>query len=218
MITDGYSYCSNSWVLDTRIKNELPVLLIISSLCAKTGETYASNKYFAGLFDCTEVSISQKINKLIDLGYIQADYEKRGCEVKSRKIRLKKFLTDELKSFYPTVKKVFKDKNNSIIKNNSILTNSNSNVGLALQKWLAYKKERGQSYKPTGLKACIEKLEKLSNNDSALAMMIVDESISNNWSGLFPLKGQKQIKSKAQIIEEHNLKHIEELFGENNLC
>ena len=116
MITDGYSYCSNSWVLDTRIKNELPVLLIISSLCAKTGETYASNKYFAGLFDCTEVSISQKINKLIDLGYIQADYEKRGCEVKSRKLRLKKFLTDELKSFYPTIKKVFKDKNNSIIR------------------------------------------------------------------------------------------------------
>lgn len=25
-------------------------------------------------------------------------------------------------------------------------------------------------------------------------------------------------KSKAQLIEEHNLKHIEELFGENNLC
>jgi len=216
MITDGYSYCSNSWVLDTRIKNELPVLLIISSLCAKTGETYASNKYFADLFDCTEVSISQKINKLIDLGYIQADYEKRGCEVKSRKLRLKKFLTDELKSFYPTVKKVFKDKNNSIIKNNSILTNSN--IRFALQKWIDYKKERGQSYKPTGLKACIEKLEKLSNNDSDLAMMIVDESISNNWSGLFPLKVHKQIKSKAQIIEEHNLKHIEELFGENNLC
>jgi len=211
MIQDGYSYCSNSWVLDTRIKNELPVLLIISSLCAKIGETYAGNKYFADLFNCTEVSISQKIRKLIDLGYIEAEYEKRGCEVKSRRLRLKKFLIDDLKSFYPTVKKVFKDKNNINKNNNIILINNNSKINSAITKWIEYKKERGQSYKPTGLKTCIEKLERLSGNDPELAMQIVDESISNNWSGLFPLKTQQ--KSKAQSIEENNLKHIQELFG-----
>ena len=217
MIEDGYSYCSNAWVLDTRIKNELQILLIISILCAKTGETYASNKYFSDLFGCTEVSISQKIKKLIELGYIYAEYEKRGCEVKSRKLRLKKFLTDDSKSFYPTIKKVFKDNNNSIVNNNTILMNSNSNISLALKKWIDYKKERGQSYKTAGLRACVEKLERLSNNDADLAMMIVDESISNNWAGLFPLKENKNKLSKAQEIEEHNLKHIQKLLkGKHN--
>ena len=116
MIQDGYCICFNKWVLDTRIKNELPLLLIISSLTAKTGECFAGNKYFADLFNCTEVSVSQKINKLIELGYISAEYEKRGAEIKKRILRLKNFLTDDLNIFYPTIKKDFKD-NNINIKN-----------------------------------------------------------------------------------------------------
>lgn len=122
MIQDGYCICFNKWVLDTRIKNELPILLIISSLSAKTGECFAGNKYFAELFNCTEVSISQKINKLIELGYISAEYEKRGAEIKKRILRLKNFLIDDLNIFYPTIKKDFKDKNINIknINNNNI--------------------------------------------------------------------------------------------------
>lgn len=210
MIKDGYSYCSNAWVLDTRIKNELPILLIISCLCAKTGETYASNKYFADLFGCTEVSISQKIKKLVELGYIQAEYEKRGCEVKSRKLRLKKFLTDDSKDFYPTVKKVFKDNNNSIVNNNTILMNSN--IGEALEKWVAYKKERKQSYTKTGLAQCVEKLKKMSNDNPSIAMQIVNESISNNWSGLFPLKSNTT-QTKSERINEKNLEFMKKAWG-----
>ena len=125
MIKDGYGICLNEWILDTRIKNELPVLLMISSLTAKTGVCFASNKYFAELFDCTEVSISQKISKLTKLGYIQIDYEKRGAEVKKRTIRLKKFLTDDLNIFYSTDKKIFKDNNNNIFKNTSFKKENN---------------------------------------------------------------------------------------------
>lgn len=117
MIEEGYSICYNIWALDKRIKNELSLLLIISSLSAKTGQTFASNKYFADLFDCSEVSISNKIKHLEDCGYIEIEYQKRGCEVIHRDIRLKKFLTDDYKSFYSTIKKDFKD-NNTSIKNN----------------------------------------------------------------------------------------------------
>lgn len=114
MIQDGYSICFNRWVLDTRIKNELPLLLIISSLTAKTSECFASNSYFATLFDCTEVSISQKINKLINYGYLSVEYEKRGAEIKKRVLRLKNFLIDDSNIFYPTIKNIFKDNNISI--------------------------------------------------------------------------------------------------------
>lgn len=114
MIQDGYSICFNKWVLDTRIKNELPLLLIISSLCAKTGECFASNTYFSSLFNCTEISVSQKINKLIKCGYLSVEYEKRGAQVQKRVLRLKTFLTDDLNIFYPTIKNIFKDNNISV--------------------------------------------------------------------------------------------------------
>ena len=54
--------------------------------------------------------------------------------------------------------------------------------------WLAYKKEKGQSYKPTGFSSFYKKLCKLSNNNPQVAMAIVEESMSNNYAGIFPLK------------------------------
>ena len=118
-MNSGYSICFNRWVLDLGIKNELRLLLIISSLTAQNGYCFASNKYFAELFDETEVSISKKIKKLEKKNYIEIEYEKRGAEVVDRKIRLKNILIDDYKNFYSTIKKNFKD-NNISINNTSI--------------------------------------------------------------------------------------------------
>ena len=117
---DGYAICFNEWALDKEIKNELGLLLIISSLCAEKGYCYASNEYLAKVFDVTEISISAKLKKLKDIGYITIEYEKRGCEIISREIRLKKFLTDDYKKFKSTIKENFKDNN---ISNNNINNN-----------------------------------------------------------------------------------------------
>ena len=38
---NGYSICFNEWALDQTIKNELGLLLIISSLSAEKGYCYA---------------------------------------------------------------------------------------------------------------------------------------------------------------------------------
>ena len=122
---EGYSLCLNRWALDNSIKNELGLLLIISSLCAESGYCYASNKYLAELFDITEVSVSMKLRKLERKNYITIDYEKRGCEVISREIRLKNILIDDLKKFEPTVKKDFKENN---ISNNIKKENNNINI------------------------------------------------------------------------------------------
>ena len=118
----GYSICLNIWALDKDIKNELGLLLIISSLCAEKGYCFASNKYLADLFDITDVSVSTKIKKLEQKNYISIEYEYRGCEVISRKIRLKNILTDDLKKFKPTIKENFKDNNTS---NNNIIIDNN---------------------------------------------------------------------------------------------
>ena len=113
-MNNGYAICYKEWILDKDIKNEIQLLLLISNLCAKLGYCYAGNKYFADMFDCTEVSISTKLRKLCDKNYIEINYTKRGCEIVERKIRLKNILTDDLKKFEPTIKKDFKENNINI--------------------------------------------------------------------------------------------------------
>lgn len=111
---NGYSISFNKWVLDKNIKNELRLLLIISSLSARDGYCFASNKYLAELFDETEVSISNKIKKLEKYNYIEIEYVKTGIIITSRRIRLKNILMADKKLFNGTIKKYFKDNNISI--------------------------------------------------------------------------------------------------------
>ena len=56
-------------------------------------------------------------------------------------------------------------------------------------RWLKYKKDRGDSYKSEdSLKMALEKLKKMSGSDISVATEIVENSISNNWRGLFSIK------------------------------
>ena len=57
-----------------------------------------------------------------------------------------------------------------------------------VEKWLRYKREKGQSYKPTGFSTFVNKLMKLSGGNVETAKQIIEESIANNWAGIFALK------------------------------
>lgn len=59
-----------------------------------------------------------------------------------------------------------------------------------VKDWLQYKKEKGQSYKPSGFKSFYARLCKLSGNDPKIAQEIIEASKSNNYAGIFPLKKQ----------------------------
>lgn len=65
-----------------------------------------------------------------------------------------------------------------------------------MSEWIAYKRERGQAYKPRGLQACYRKLLQLSDNDPIKARKIIEQSMSSNYSGLFPLKNQDNGNTK----------------------
>ena len=58
----------------------------------------------------------------------------------------------------------------------------------ALDMWLAYKKEKHQTYKPRGLAALKKKLPQLSNGNPEYAKVIVEHSMGNNYSGLYAPK------------------------------
>ncbi len=58
----------------------------------------------------------------------------------------------------------------------------------ALEMWLAYKKEKLQTYKPRGLEALKKKLLQLSSGNPEYAKVIVEYSMGNNYTGLFAPK------------------------------
>ena len=122
-MSEGYSICFNEWALDKNIKDELGLLLIISSLTAEKGYCYASNDYLAKIFKTNVVTISRKIKILEEKKYIEIEYEKKGCLVISRKIRLTKMLTAINKNVNRTINKNVKENNISNINN----TNNNNN-------------------------------------------------------------------------------------------
>lgn len=56
------------------------------------------------------------------------------------------------------------------------------------QEWLNYKREKGQAYTETGARACFKKLRELSGDRPEVGTRVVEQSIANNYAGIFPLK------------------------------
>lgn len=66
-----------------------------------------------------------------------------------------------------------------------------------IERWLDYKKSRGESYKSTqSVMVCAKKIHELSGGNLSIAEKIIDQSIGNNWAGIFALKQQAQ-KAKS---------------------
>ena len=58
-----------------------------------------------------------------------------------------------------------------------------------VEKWLIYKKEKKQEYKgQTSINTFCKKLIEYSNGDAIIAEAIIEQSIANNWAGIFELK------------------------------
>lgn len=83
-----------------------------------------------------------------------------------------------------------------------------------LEQWIKYKKSRNQMYKTQQtLEACYRNIIRLSGDNPLKAQLIIDQSIGNNYDGLFPLKEIKEVgKSQFEpqidtsIIKEYEAK------------
>jgi hypothetical protein len=57
------------------------------------------------------------------------------------------------------------------------------------QEWLLFRKERRlPNYVPRGLKGTFTMLKRISNDNVSTAIAIIQQSMDNNYQGLFPLK------------------------------
>lgn len=73
--------------------------------------------------------------------------------------------------------------------------------------WIQFRKEKKwKPYVPTGLKASLTELKKLSGGDEKKAIAIIQQSMAGKgWQGFWPLKeknGNKSVSSRAQSGQE----------------
>lgn len=72
-----------------------------------------------------------------------------------------------------------------------------------MKEWLDYKQKRKENYKTdASIRKCYQNLIKLSNNNSSIAQLIIDQSIANNWAGLFELKYGEQVQRNAYTSKQ----------------
>ena len=58
-----------------------------------------------------------------------------------------------------------------------------------MQQWFDYKRTRKESYRnEMGAKKCLTMLRNLSGGNAEIAQRIIDQSMANNWAGLFALR------------------------------
>lgn len=201
---EGYAICFNKWALDKRIKNELGLLIIISSLSAEKGYCYANNKYIAEQYNETEQSISNKIKKLEKLNYITIEYKKHGCEIVSRKIRLKNYYIHDITNVIPTIEqKLYRNKHINITNINNIKENNiskdifkrkyfeNEHLNELFIEFLEQRKKLKAINSERAIKQLLSKLELY---DDLVKEQMIEESLVNSWKGLFPIKTKKQEK------------------------
>lgn len=87
-----------------------------------------------------------------------------------------------------------------------------------IDKWLSYKGSRGETYKSQqSVRSLYRRLYELSSGESLIADKIVEQSMANNWAGLFELKTSNTSKKeedarkrKLQLMQEANELHSKE--------
>jgi hypothetical protein len=190
----------------------------ITSLSNLYGYCWATNKYFASLYDVSLSSVQKWISKLVEKKYINVQYvyKENSKEIEKRNI----FLSEVIEKFTPPPSKNLPhppvkncEDNNTSINNkyNNIIEEifkNNLDYVPLIQEWLMYKKEIKDIYKTErGFKVFCKKLLKLSGGNIQLGEQIINQSMDNEWKGIFELKNNstyvkpienKQVQVKPQ--------------------
>lgn len=198
----------------------------ITALCNEKGYCWATNDYFASLYDVSRKSVSRWINALVSKGYISSDlvYKENSKEILHRYLRIAQNSEDMEKNVHPYGQKSSEpmDKNvlnpmDKKVKENN--TNNNNTINNTIKKERKKKEDKKTTNYDSIINECIEdepvkqeiyefikmrklmkkpltdralrllisKLKKLSS-DPVDQVQILDNSIMNNWQGIFPLK------------------------------
>lgn len=198
----------------------------ITTLCNKTGKCFASNRYFAELYEVEKETVSRWISHLDKQGYINSciEYKENTKEIVNRYIQLNQYPIDK-KINTPIDKKIndnntsnnitrFNNKENKkeigtelgqcpVLKekesdiSNIIESIENEKLKTTLKEFIKMRKSIKKPLTEYGLELIIKKLNKMSVNVDE-QVQILEQSIENCWQGLFEVK-KKETKQESDF-------------------
>lgn len=184
----------------------------------------------------TERGIRKRIDKLMEVGLLRKEMvmNKPFYQLSPKAYDL--FFVEDTKSsevereFHRSGTAVPQEGNGSSAYNNIYINknNNNNNKGekenekvldasqeviddweKVIDDWIKYKKERRESYKSEqSLKVFVKKIHEYSGGNVVIARKIIEQSIANNWAGIFPLKQSKQSRMTAMASMADNVQSI----------
>lgn len=219
--------------LDTRLNAlEKIILTEIDSLDNGEKGCYASNEHLAEFCQCSKTKVSTAIRKLIDCGYIYVqNFDGRKRELKSRLSNFERQNIKNCNAEYHNLKEsntdinTYNNTNNTLSKKERKSKSKSYDEQIAeytqnedLQNVLkAFLQMRSFIKKPMteyALKLMLKKLDEIGNTDDA-KIAILNQSITNNWQGIFPLKNEytKQEKQPEKKYDQNGYGSEEELMA-----
>jgi DNA-binding transcriptional regulator GbsR (MarR family) len=192
--------------LDTRLNAlEKIILTEIDSLDNGEKGCYASNEHLAEFCQCSKTKVSTAIKKLIDCGYIYVqNFDGRKRELKSRLSNFERQNIKNCKADIQNLKESNTD-NNTVNNTNNTLSKKerknksksydeqiaeytqNEDLQNALKAFLQMRSFIKKPMTEYALKLMLKKLDEIGNTDD-VKIAILNQSITNNWQGIFLLK------------------------------
>ena len=121
---------------DHRLKaNEKLLYGEVTALCSSSGECWASNKFFAELYDVHITNVSRWVNSLVDKGYLESQlvYKEGTKEIEKRVLRLSSVSKNVKTSISKNAKENNTSINNTSMNNNILSSNLDDTKGKAVE-------------------------------------------------------------------------------------
>lgn len=204
-------------LLDAEISASCKIIYAIIQSLDNADGCYASNDYIGKMLDLSERSVSDAVSALVDKQYVTRFVDNdKGIRVlhtiSSRALAQKKTATPPSEKLLPPTQKTATNKT----KNNNRRINTGDTKTLVLpplphgqalwdawDKWVAYKKERNTPLTNSTVLSTITFLTQLNEHDAILS---IELSIRNGWSGLFApqqSKWKQASQSKPLTKSDH---------------
>lgn len=196
----------------------------ISALCSKNGKCWATNGYFAKLYNTTPRTISKWITSLISKGYI---YSELDMDAGKRTLKIcmnffsgveenfaedRKNVHDNIEEmFYPPLEENFQQNNINI--NNTRINNKNINNNPNPSSWknktyfedtelndlfLDFLDLRKKIKAVNSDRAINNLVNKLNKYDDETKKQMINNSITNSWKDVYEIKGTKPIQAQEE--------------------
>jgi len=185
----------------------------ITALANSTGQCWASNNYFAELYDVTPQAVSGWINDLKKKGYIEVDiiYKDNTKEIKNRIIRIVSTkICEGINKSLIGGKQKFKDNNT---RDNNTRNNIYSEVpDYLIESFMEWVEMRKKIKKPITSKRTVTRalnvLHELTDNKDK-QIRIIDQSTDSNWLSFYPLKEEKKTRQYPEFEPEEEVDAVE---------